>query len=239
MYEHQWEWLFSIVIPSPQVAVMIGFWDGLFHSTNQAPLCQGNRPTTLSQTKALNSLLITEGIMSIYLQELEMRLCAEESSAWSNNLVEYTDNFLPSSATRLSPFQAAYSYQHPLFSSQEVKASAPSELALVKHCRQVWRISCATLLWLSRNYAHWANLKHHPAPPYHIGQRVWLSTRDLALKIICQKMEAMAVHLRIPRALRVHLTFHICRLKPAIDLLLCYLKQRYSMFFFKPGTLLE
>lgn len=83
----------------------------------------------------------------------------------------------------------------------------------------------------------WA--KCHPAPPHQVGQSVWLSTRDLPLKISCQKLaprfvgpfpiswvlNPVAVWLKLPRVLRLHPTFHASRLKPvwACSLVCCAL----------------
>lgn len=153
-------------------------------------------------------------------------LCAENPLSWSSILVwvEYAHNSHASTSTGLSPFQATYGYQPPLFSSQELEASVLSALALVKRCRSaVWRRVRDTFFKSSRSYTHWASLKRHPAPPYHLGQKVWLSTQDLPLKVACTKLASrfirplpiskdinpITVHLNIPRALRIHRTFHV------------------------------
>ncbi|KAK3568211.1 hypothetical protein QTP86_000208 [Hemibagrus guttatus] len=52
----------------------------------------------------------------------------------------------------------------------------------------VWRKAHAALLKSSISYAKWANYKRHPAPPYRVGQRVWLSTRNLPLKVTYKKL---------------------------------------------------
>ncbi|KAK3557379.1 hypothetical protein QTP70_026549 [Hemibagrus guttatus] len=66
-------------------------------------------------------------------------LCAEDPLSWSSNLVwvKYAYNSLPFAATGLSPFQATYGYQLLLFSPQELKASVPSALTLIKPGRMV------------------------------------------------------------------------------------------------------
>lgn len=111
-------------------------------------------------------------------------LCAEDLSSLSSNLVwvKYARNSLPPAATVLSPFQAAYNYQPPLFSTQDLEALVPSTLALVRRQRQVWR---RPRTMSSQSYTGWANRKRCPAPPYCISQRVWLSTKDLPITHYC------------------------------------------------------
>lgn len=76
-----------------------------------------------------------------------------------------------------------------------------------------------------------ADRKHRPAPKYQPGQRVWLSAKDLHLKVPSKKLAPRfvgpfpiakvigpaAIRLRLPRSLRVHPTFHVSQVKPTKD----------------------
>ncbi|XP_061663561.1 uncharacterized protein LOC133493784 isoform X2 [Syngnathoides biaculeatus] len=134
-------------------------------------------------------------------------ICA--ANTWSQHVkwVEYAHNSLPFAST---------------------DSAVPSALALVRHCKRTWEASRRTLLRMGNIYKSAADRKRRAAPEIRVGQRMWLSTKDLTLRMESRKLaprcvgpfpitkiiNPVAVSLRLPRSMKVEPTFHIGRLRP-------------------------
>lgn len=181
-------------------------------------LSSGYHPQSNGQTERFN-------------QELENGLhclVAQAAAQWSKNLlwVEYTHNSLPSVSTGYSPFECVYRYQPPLF---QVLERGVGVLSLIQMCPRTWARVRRTLLHTSASYKAMADCQRNRGPSFQLGQRVWLSTRDLPLRSECRKLAPRfigplpvskttnPVGLKLPSSMRIHPTFHISKVKPLVE----------------------
>ncbi|KAI2652628.1 Transposon Tf2-8 polyprotein [Labeo rohita] len=151
----------------------------------------------------------TNGQTESKIQELGRYLgayCQDDQHSWSRFLpwAEYAQNSLRQDTTGLTPFQCVLGYQPPLFPWTE----EPSN-------------------WAVRRHKSFADARRRAAPNYQPGDLVWLSTRDLRLRLPCRKMSPRYIgplrilrqindvtfQLQLPPRYRIHPTFHVSLLK--------------------------
>lgn len=126
-------------------------------------------------------------------QQMEMVLSCRAShdpASWTMQLpwVKYSMNSQPSSSMGLSPFQCCLGYQPPVFPAQEEDVGVPSAQAFISCCRRTWRRARSALLRSHARTKCQADCCRYRAPHYTQGQRVWLSSRDIPLKVAAPKV---------------------------------------------------
>ncbi|XP_035994550.1 uncharacterized protein LOC118563564 [Fundulus heteroclitus] len=126
-------------------------------------------------------------------------------------------------------------YQPPLLPEDNSRITVPSVKDHITRCKQYWNQTIQALKNTAETNRRFADRRHVPAPSYHPGQRVWLSTRDLPSRAASKKLSPRftgpyeiisivsptTVRLRLPSHSRVHPTFHVSQIKPVVSSSLC------------------
>ena len=200
------------------------FWGNLGASVS---LTSGYHPQSNGQTERVNQAL------EIYLR----CYTSKDPTKWSQNLLwaEVAHNQQWSAATATSPFEIMWGYPPHLFPSSPENGDVPAARSSVARLRNRWQQARRALLQSQEQMRQQADRRRRPGSTLKIGQRVWLSTKGLALKgetrklapryvgpfRILRRISRTAFHLELPRAMRVHPVFHRSTLRPATSSPLC------------------
>ena len=102
----------------------------------------------------------------------------------SNGQVERTNQSLESTLRCVTArHPAAWSswlvWTEYVSSTKGEEAAVPSVQVYIRRCQRIWRQVCAALVRSSQQTQFQANRRRRAALAYVVGQRVWLSTKDL------------------------------------------------------------
>ncbi|KAI5624965.1 hypothetical protein C0J50_15441 [Silurus asotus] len=169
------------------------------------------------------------------IQELSQYLwiyCSQDQGNWCCFLpwAEYAQNSLRQDTTGLTPFQCTLGFQPPLFPWSDEPSNMPAVDAWFQESNRVWESAHTQLRRAVRNTRRHADARRLESTWFCPGDRVWLSTRDLRMKLPCRKLSPrfiglfkvvrqindVSYRLELPPRYRIHRTFHVSRLKPYV-----------------------
>ncbi|KAK3568543.1 hypothetical protein QTP86_008760 [Hemibagrus guttatus] len=117
----------------------------------------------------------------------------------------------------------------PLFPWSGEPSDIPAVEEWYQQSQEVWERAHVRLQRAVRRQRIQADWRRRPHPSYQVGQKVWLSTRNLRLKLPCRKLSPRFIgpfkiiphgnpvtyRLRLPVTYRICPMFHVSLMKPA------------------------
>ncbi|KAL0177702.1 hypothetical protein M9458_026596, partial [Cirrhinus mrigala] len=162
--------------------------------------------------------------------------CHGHQNSWNQFLgwAEYAQNSLWQPSTGLTPFQCVLGFQSPLFPWNGEPSDVPTVDHWFRESERVWDNAHHHLQTAVRRTKVVADQRRITGPTFTPGQKVWLSTRDIRLRLpskklsprffgpftILEQVNPVTFKLQLPPHYKIHPTFHVSPLKPCYDPLL-------------------
>ncbi|KAK6323383.1 hypothetical protein J4Q44_G00057220 [Coregonus suidteri] len=159
--------------------------------------------------------------------------CQGRPEEWARYVpwAEMAQNSLRHSSTQLTPFQCVLGYQPVLAPWHESQIEAPAVDEWVRRSEETWNAAHVHLQRAIRRQKTSADLHRSEGPVYAPGDRVWLSIRNLPLRLPCRKLgrrfvgpfkvlrrlNEVCYRLELPIDYRnINPSFHVSLLRPVV-----------------------
>lgn len=179
-------------------------------------------PQTDGQTERVNQAV--EQYLRIY--------TTYQQDDWLDHLplAEFAYNNAPHSASGMSPFFANYGY-HPQLSTvppSTANVTSPTAAESVRALTQLHEHLRKEVAKANKASSEYYNRHRMPAPTFDVGQKVWLSARNIksarpSNKLddkflgpfqVAEQVSSHAYRLKLPSTLKIHDVFHVQLLEP-------------------------
>uniref|UniRef100_A0A6Q2YIJ1 Gypsy retrotransposon integrase-like protein 1 n=1 Tax=Esox lucius TaxID=8010 RepID=A0A6Q2YIJ1_ESOLU len=159
--------------------------------------------------------------------------CQDRPGEWAEFLpwAEYAQNSLRHSSTSLTPFQCVLGYQPVLVPWQsQPESGVPAVDDWFRRAEDTWSLAHRHIRRAGVRQKSAADRRRNDTPVYAVGDRVWLSTRNLPLRLPCRKLgprfvgpfkvlgrvNEVTYKLQLPPDYRINASFHVSLLRPVV-----------------------